>query len=261
MRILLTNDDGIHAPGLRALFKAASTKGDVSVVAPVSEQSGVAHSISVLEPLRLTDVNENGAFFGHGVHGAPADCVRLAVMELLDTPPDIIISGINFGSNVGACVFYSGTVAGAIEGAMLGIPSMAVSIQRGMVHDFDLAAEVAVEAIDILLRMQMEQRGEGIALNINVPARKAEELKGIKITRQGRAGAREGFQKRTDPYGRIYYWGKGELPPEDVRKGDDMSALQEGYVSITPLKCNLTDTELMGRLRAQSFELPRKKTV
>ena len=290
MRILLTNDDGVYFPGLHALHKAARALGSVSVVAPISEQSGAAHSISILQPLRVSDVYLDGQFFGRGVNGAPADCVRLAVKELLDEPPDVLLSGINLGANTGFCVFYSGTVAAAIEGGLLGIPSMAVSLQSSTqggtraptaggsdAPDFDLAAYVAVRLLDVLAEANANASGSPVVLNVNIPALPRSKLKGIRITHQGRTGVEEGFVRRKDPRGRDYYWideerggGAAAGPGEQDKIGtgntpisgacphfasEDMQALQEGYVSVTPLQCDLTNRGLCQHLHERKWKL------
>jgi 5'-nucleotidase len=255
LHILLTNDDGIHAPGLMALHKALRTQAKVSVVAPLTEQSGVAHSLTILQPLRVKDVHLEGRFFGHGVTGAPADCVRLAVKEILDDRPDYVISGINIGANTGLCVFYSGTVAGAVEAALLGIPAMAVSVEVDESLDMDFVAETAVKTLDILKAAHRAARKKAVVLNVNIPAVARGELNGVRITRQGRYGAEEGFERRRDPRGRAYYWISEEPAERSVEKGDDMEALLAGYVSVTPLQYDLTDQALHEQLSGGTWRI------
>ncbi len=255
MHILLTNDDGIHSPGLLALRRAAEKLGKVSVIAPISEQSAIAHSITLAHPLHVREVHVGGDFIGLGVNGTPADCVRLAVKELLKTPPDFVISGINPGMNVGFNVLYSGTVAAAMEGGLLGFPSMAVSLRRSAKPDFDLAAEVAIRAVEILKDAQRSARGEPTVLNVNIPAVPRAQLKGMKLTRQGRAGAGEGFIRRRHPRGGYYYWMSEEHPDDVTANEVDLQALREGYVSVTPLHCDLTSRPLFSRLRKRTWKL------
>lgn len=229
--------------------------GKVSVVAPVSEQSGVAHSITLVHPLRVREVHIGGRFVGLGVNGAPADCVRLAVMELLDEPPDIVLSGINGGLNTGFNVLYSGTVAAAMEGGLLGIPSMAVSLEHGAKPDFDLAAEVAASLIHLLKAARNAAGKDPVVLNVNIPGIAREQMKGVRITRQGRSGAEEGFIRRKHPRGGYYYWIGEEQRERVPAEHEDMQALRQGYVSVTPLHCDLTCRALYARLRRRKWPL------
>jgi 5'-nucleotidase len=257
LHILLTNDDGVHFAGLHALWRAVRELGKVSVVAPMTEQSGVAHSITLTEPLHVRKVRVGGEFSAFGVTGAPADCVRLAVKELLDEPPDVVMSGINWGINAGMSVFYSGTVAAAIEGGLLGIPSMAVSLQRvakPSAH-WRIAAEVAVRAMAILKAAQKGAKGEPVVLNVNVPGLPREQLKGFRLTQQGARGAEESFIRRKHPRGGYYFWTSGDLKYHTPHEEDDLHALNEGYVSVTPLHCDMTCRSLYGRLRRRKWTL------
>jgi 5'-nucleotidase len=235
--ILLTNDDGIHAEGLRYLRKAVSRLGRVLIVAPEAEQSAIGHAITLHEPIRVRKIARNGDFYGYGIKGTPADAVKLAVYSLLPRPPDLVISGINDGANLGINVLYSGTVSAATEAAILGVPAMAVSLAQKKDPPFELAVpHVKALAAKIL------QNGlpRGIALNVNVPALPATEIRGFKLTRQGLDKFDERYESREDPRGHHYYWLSGEVLPEQTDEWSDLHALNAGYVSVTPLFYDLT---------------------
>ncbi len=246
MRILLTNDDGIHAPGLGALHRELSPAYDVFVVAPETEMSAVGHSITIYSPLRVREVYKNSSFFGYAVSGTPADCVKIAVQEILETPPDIIISGINLGANVGVNVLYSGTVSAATEGAFLGIRSAAISLNTRKNPDFFVAARFAVE----LIKYISGNKGDpAVALNVNVPAVSADQIKGIAITRQGMSRFRERYDRRMDPRDNIYYWLAGEIQLDERLSDTDESALNKQMITITPISYDLTSMKEMERLK------------
>ena len=231
MRVLLTNDDGIHAPGLYALYKEIKKIAQVMIVAPETEQSAVGHAITLTMPLKVSEVYKDGKFFGFATTGTPADCVKLAIMTLLKQKPDIIISGINLGPNVGISVLYSGTVCGATEGAILGVPSFAVSL--GTFHNpkFTYAAEFARKLAGLIYKNSKNDR---LLLNVNIPALPREKIKGVKIAKMGITSFKEKFQKRTDPRKKVYYWLTGnEL--EKRSEDSDVEAVRKGYVAITPL--------------------------
>ncbi|MSR57656.1 MAG: 5'/3'-nucleotidase SurE [Planctomycetaceae bacterium] len=200
MQILLTNDDGIYAPGLEALARELTRLGTVDVVAPVVEQSGVSHSITYLEPLIVQDIYRNGRHFGRAVAGSPADCVKLAVLELCPTPPDLVVSGINAGANSGINVLYSGTVAGAIEGAFFGITSIAVSLAESEEPDFTRAAAYAVDLIEQLLALGV---APGTLWNVNIPELRPGWPVGVKTLPMGLERYGEAMQRRTDPHARL----------------------------------------------------------
>ena len=256
MKILLTNDDGIHAPGLMALFQELKGDFDLSVVAPESEMSAVGHAITLTSPLRIQEVNKNGSFFGYGVTGTPADCVKIAVQELLETTPDIIISGINLGANVGVNVLYSGTVSAATEGAFLGIRSFAISLDVRRAPDFRFAARFSREMIRFTIENDIKK---GTALNVNIPSAHAAEIRGISITRQGMGRYKERFERRIDPRGNVYYWLTGETPVEEEAHGSDTKALKEGMITITPISYDLTSRGEVDRL--QALPLPNFKEI
>jgi len=247
MRILLTNDDGINAPGLAALRSAVADLGEVVVVAPDMERSGVAHSITLAQPLRIRKVYHGHEFFGYGINGAPADCVKLACREILDQLPDMVLSGINLGANAAINVLYSGTVAAAIEGAMLGVPSLAFSLAETERPDFAEAAAIARELLEKLLTNWPPPHK---LLNVNIPGLPRSRLRGIRVTHQSASAYRELYDKRTDPWGRTYFWITGELTREFEREPEsDLRALAEGYISITPLHYDLTAYQAIRELR------------
>lgn len=247
MRVLLTNDDGIHAPGLMALYQELGKDFEVAVVAPESEMSAVGHAITLTSPLRVQEVFKNGSFFGYGVKGTPADCIKIAVQEILKSPPEVILSGINLGANVGVNVLYSGTVSAATEGAFLGIPSAALSLDTRQRPDFHFAARFSREVIRFMLQHGLKER---VALNVNIPAVPEEGIAGVTITRQGVGRFRESFERRIDPRGNVYYWLSGETPVENGARDADARALKERWITITPISFDLTCRDEMERLRA-----------
>jgi 5'-nucleotidase len=255
MRILLTNDDGIYAPGLRALWKELQQTAEVIVVAPATEQSAVGHSITLLTPLLIQEVfDDANSRIGWAVEGKPADCVKLALVELLDKPPDLLISGINAGSNAGVNVIYSGTVAAAIEGAFFDLPSMAVSLEYTKpVHlDFPKAAKIARRVIEGILQKKPEP---GTLFNINIPSLEKGDPRGVRVVPQGLQRYRESYDRRTDPRGRIYFWITPDIHcPADT--GDtDVMALADQYITITPLKFDLTDAPKMRDMQAWDWQI------
>jgi 5'-nucleotidase len=250
MRILLTNDDGIYAKGIEVLHKHLSKDNEVIVVAPETEQSAVGHAITLTDPLRVKSVDRNGAFFGYAVKGTPADCVKLAINELMELAPDLVVSGINLGANVGINVIYSGTVSAATEGTILGVPAIAFSINSFRDPDFEPAARFA--------RLLVRQVGEhGLpphtSLNVNVPAIPESKIKGVRVTRQGITRFVEKFDRRVDPRENVYYWQCGTTPPLDEDGNTDASALANDCISITPIQHDLTNYDFLESLRSWSF--------
>jgi len=246
MRILLTNDDGIYAPGIYALYEALKSEYEVVVVAPEAEMSAVGHAITLTLPLRVQEVKKNGSFFGYAVTGTPADCVKIAVQSLLEQPPDIILSGINLGANVGVNVLYSGTVSAATEGAYLGVKSAAISLNTRENPDFRFAARFSKEIIRFMIEADMRK---GTALNVNVPAVPPEEISGVCMTRQGTARFEDSFERRNDPRGNTYYWLSGETPVEDNNPDTDSVALKENKITITPVHYDLTCDQELKRMK------------
>ena len=238
MRILITNDDGIHAPGLAVLERIAKTIADeVVVVAPESDQSGVAHSLSLSDPLRLRKVSENH----FAVKGTPTDCIIMGVRKLMsDNPPDLILSGVNKGQNVAEDVTYSGTIAGAMEGTLLGFPSIALSQCYSPQGTFWDCAET--HAPDLISRLIAKGLPPGVLMNLNFPACAAGEVKGEVLARQGRRDAElMKIEPRFDGRGNPYYWIAFERPEFVIGVGTDLEAVAQKKISITPLRLDLTD--------------------
>lgn len=245
MQVLLTNDDGIHAPGLWALYHAFSSRYPVTVVAPDRERSAVGHGITLNQPLRYEKVQVNGSMTGYAVNGTPADCVKLGLAELLDTPPDLVVSGINPGANVGINVNYSGTVAGAKEAAMAGIPAMAVSIMApGNGHVVDVARCATT------ISVQMMARGlpVGTFLNVNFPNLPMHQIRGIRWSRQGTRVFAQQFEKRKDPWNRTYYWPGCDRQVGYGQSDIDGAVVEDRFISITPIKCDMTDYDALREL-------------
>ena len=238
MHILLTNDDGIFAPGLAAIYKKLTALGKVSVVAPADVMSGASHSIS-LEPLICQEVEITGLFTGFSVHGSPADCVKLALMELIDTtkePVDLVISGINHGANVGINVYYSGTVAAAIEAAFFRIPSIAVSAAFEEKMDFQAIAEHASSTIKKLIPMKQPN-----VINVNIPRLSQGKPKGIKVVPQATAGFEEHYIRQNENDGQTVYKLNGGAHRDESKAPTDTSALLEGFITVTALQFDMTD--------------------
>jgi 5'-nucleotidase len=239
-RILVTNDDGIYSEGLRKLAEACREHGDVIIVAPDREQSAASHALTLNRPLRLLQIEADEWI----VDGTPADCVNLAVLKLMkDARPDLIVSGINFGPNLGDDVTYSGTISAAFEGALLNIPSVAFSAVVGKHFSFDRCAKFAGDVARIALEQHRDPR---VVWNVNFPIG---EFKGVKIASLGTRTYTEGVIERLDPRGRKYYWIGGEPPVWHPGEGTDFAAVQSGYVSITPLHLDLTHHESLARLQ------------
>jgi len=238
MDILLTNDDGIYTEGIYALYKALSRLGRVHVVAPEAEQSAVGHAITMSQPLRVKQVYRRKRCFGTAVSGTPADCVKIAVRSLLKRQPDLVVSGINLGPNTGLSALYSGTVSGATEGAIFGIPSFAVSLGTFKDPDFRYAARCASMIAKGIIKHGLPK---GTYLNVNVPAIPAKKIKGIRVVKQGQAPIIEDFDKRVDPRDRVYYWLSGEVINLLDEDETDIACFRKGYVTVTPLKYDLTD--------------------
>ena len=252
MFILLTNDDGFHAPGLQTLYQVLSEKTghDLSIVAPEGQRSAMGHSITLFNPLFVREYPLAGRPQGKGyaISGTPSDCVKLAVQGELIPKPDLIISGINQGSNLGTDIFYSGTVSAAMEGVLLGIPSFAVSLANFEYKEFEHAAGYLAENLEFLLTL----KHQGL-INLNFPGKPRPEWKGIKVTRLGKAVYQNVFERRTDPRGRVYYWQGGTLI-KDYEEDTDLRAIQDDYVSITPVHSNLTDFASLAEWR-ETFRL------
>lgn len=233
--ILVCNDDGIFSNGIRALADVARDFGDVAVVAPDRQQSAVGHSITIMDPLRTTSFELKNGLVGTAVNGTPADCVKLAHDQLLKRKPDLVLSGINHGSNAGINIIYSGTVSAATEGTILGYPSIAVSCMD-FSEDADLtgAKEAAARAIEFVFKNGLPR---GITLNVNAPSG---PLKGLKWTRQADSRYTDEYEARVDPHKRPYFWITGRLQIFDEGDDVDINVLKEGIASITPIQYDLT---------------------
>ncbi|MET7030471.1 5'/3'-nucleotidase SurE [Sediminicola luteus] len=239
--ILVTNDDGITAPGLRALVRYMKEIGDVVVVAPDSPQSGMGHAITLDNTLyskKVTIDTENGGTEEYSCSGTPADCVKLALQELLDRKPDICVSGINHGSNSSINVIYSGTMSAAIEAGIEGIPAIGFSLCD---FSWDANFEKAGDAIKRIVREALDKgMPQGVVLNVNIPKLEGKEYRGIKVSRQARANWKEKFDKRISPMGKEYYWLTGEFELLDKGEDTDEWALANDYISLVPTQFDLT---------------------
>ena len=246
--ILITNDDGITAPGLQALYDALRDVAEVMVVAPANEMSAVGHAITLSDPLRVWEFEKNGRRFGHAVKGTPADCVKVAYWALLNGRRkwDLVISGINQGANTGIDIIYSGTVSAATEGAILGIPSFAISLATFQRADFSVAAEFARQMAELVLQHGLPP---GVFLNINVPPVPKEQIRGVRVTRQSLAAYEERYEVRRDPRNRIYYWLAGEKVGIEPDESVDDWAIRQNYISITPIHFDLTHYGFLDQLK------------
>ncbi|MEO6824529.1 MAG: 5'/3'-nucleotidase SurE [Nitrosospira sp.] len=233
MRILLSNDDGYFAPGLACLAEALSVIADITVVAPERDRSGSSNSLTLDRPLSLKK-SHNGFYY---VNGTPTDCVHLAVTGMLESLPDMVVSGINDGANMGDDTIYSGTVAAATEGFLLGIPSIAISLAGFSTGNFSTAARIATELVQ---RFKNNKFHQAILLNVNIPDLAYDKLQGIEVTRLGRRHKAEPVIKSQSPRGETVYWVGAAGPAQDIGEGTDFLAIQRGQVSITPLQIDLT---------------------
>jgi 5'-nucleotidase len=250
--ILVTNDDGITAPGLRTLIEVMKTIGDVVVVAPDSPQSGMGHAITVNSTLFVEKVMvDEGKQMEYSCSGTPADCVKLAVTQILDRKPDLCVSGINHGSNSSINVIYSGPMSAAIEAGIEGIPAIGFSLlDYSWNANFEAAKPYVKSIVENVLK---EGLPKDVVLNVNIPNLLKQELKGIKICRQARANWEEEFDKRTNPQGRIYYWLTGKFVNLDHGEDTDEWALQNGYVSVVPVQFDLTAHHCIQTLNTWNF--------
>jgi 5'-nucleotidase len=249
---LLTNDDGIFAPGLAALERALGRLGDVVAVAPATEQSGVGHAITFLTPLTAKQVFDGPRLRGWAVDGSPADAVKLGISQFLPRRPDIVVSGINSGLNAGINVLYSGTVAAAVEGAFFGITSIAVSLEWDEHADYDRAAAIAIDVIAELLRRSPPA---GSLFNLNIPSAALSGGRELRVVPMSTARYGEAFERRVDPRGRSYYWATNEPPPPPSPRETDVTALAAGYVTLTPLDYDLTHRTAIDTLAAGDWKL------
>lgn len=244
--IVLSNDDGFNAPGLRTLRSEIAKIDDVVVVAPETEQSAVGHAITLALPLKTRRVVENGEFIGYAVNGTPADCIKIALTVLLEEAPDLVISGVNLGGNLGTCAIYSGTISAATEARIMGVPAIAVSLDTFENPDFGPAAEFVRKLVPTVLKKGLP---EGVSLNINVPAVPKNQIAGVAITRQGKSRVIETFDKREDPRNNTYYWLAGEMRFNEVDEGTDCEMVSKNYISITPIHYDLTHFQTIDGLK------------
>lgn len=246
MRILVSNDDGINSKGIRLLAAELRKLGDVTVVAPDAERSAVGHAITLSDPLRVKEVREDGELFGYAVNGTPADSVKIAINALLPEPPELLVSGVNLGANVATDIIYSGTVSAATEGTIMGVPSIAVSLNTFVNPDFQTAARFARQ-----LAEEVHQRGlpQGTLLNVNVPNLPPEQIAGVVVVRQGRSRFVETFHKRIDPRNNTYYWQAGEMVVIEEGEDVDVAALRAGNITVTPIHYDLTNYSELENLK------------
>lgn len=252
--ILLTNDDGIFAPGINALRRRMEQEESMEIwsVAPDRERSASGHAITMYRPLFPIKVEIPGAQSPcYSVTGTPADSAKLAIEALLPRRPDLVISGINKGANLGTDLFYSGTVAAALEGPILGIPAIAISLNSFTSTDYSVAADFAA---DLARKVLAEGLPKGTLLNVNVPPLPKEQIKGVRITRMGERLYKDQWDRRVDPRGRTYYWLAGQLMELDNPEDSDVVAAEQGYISVTPVQLDLTRYDQLDRLRGWQFE-------
>ncbi len=252
LNILVTNDDGISSPGLFSLVKVMKNIGNVTVVAPDRQQSAVSSSLTIQKPLRVNHFYFEGNKFGYMVDGSPADCVKLAVTTLLPTKPDLIVSGINHGKNTSINVLYSGTVAAAIEGMLFNIPSIAFSVSS---HRLNVNLETSEYYIDKIIPIIMKiQNKESLLINVNIPAIEKEEIKGIKVTKLSDSRWNDKYEKRVDPFGYEYYWFAGTFETSNSPTDTDDGAINDGYISVTPIKIDYLHNDLYKKLNLVKFD-------
>jgi 5'-nucleotidase len=254
MRILLTNDDGLMAPGLQALRRVLPALGEVVAVAPDSPRSAAAHAITVSEPIYVRTVRFEDGADGHALSANPADCVKFAWAEVMGGPADLVVSGINDGANAGINVFYSGTVSAAMEGAFLGAPAVAVSLSRApqnAAQDFERAAQIA---LGLIRRALAGGLPAGVVLNVNLPPLADGAPKGVRVVPHCTRGYADRFERRTAPGGRAYYWMTGSVPAAGSDPDSDLAALAAGYVNVTPLRCDLTRHDFLEPVRQWRWE-------
>jgi len=248
MRILVSNDDGVKSEGLWALAQALRPLGEVVVVAPDRERSAVGHSLTFFSPLRVEEVHQEDGFAVYSSDGTPTDCVVLGIYDLmLPQGPDLVVSGINHGANLGDDLTYSGTVSAAMEGVIHGIPAIAISLAAIEEPRYDVAAQFAAR---LAARVHKKKLPPKTILNVNVPNVAPDEIQGVWITRQGESIYDQRLIKRTDPRGNEYYWITGSLPTGEPLDGTDFEAVFSNRISVTPVQLNMTNSAFMKKLRA-----------
>jgi 5'-nucleotidase len=247
MKILVTNDDGIHSRGIQALTKELSGIAELYLVAPDRERSGTGHSITVFDPIRVVRTSIPGVKQAWIVGGTPVDCVKIAIARLIEENIDLVISGINHGSNLGSDVLYSGTVSAAAEGVIMGCPSLAISLDSDRNDDdFEFAAQFTRQLVATLMRWGIETQ---TLVNINIPALARSEIKGIRVSKLGLRNYDNLFEERQDPRGNTYYWLGGGVLPEEQDPASDVYAVEHSYISVTPINLDLTNYPLISRYK------------
>ena len=237
-KILITNDDGILSKGIYALWEAMNDIGETFIAAPSSEQSASSHSLTLSSPLRVEILERKNGFKGWSINGTPVDCVKIAIRSLMKKSPDILVSGVNHGANLGNNIIYSGTVSAATEGMIMGVPSIAISLASYETDNYDVVKKYAKNIVTNVLDHGLPQ---DTLLNVNVPYCKSKEIRGLKITSQGNQYFIDEYEKRIDPRNSEYYWIKGQMIDEDQSIDYDGKAIQENYVSVTPIHFKLTN--------------------
>lgn len=254
--ILVSNDDGIEAPGIQGLVEELKKFANVYVCAPYRQQSAVGHSITIFYPLRAYEHYKDGELFGMAVEGTPADAVKIGVLFFFkDVKFDLVVSGINHGANTAINIIYSGTVSAATEGAILGIPSIAVSLTTFKKVDFAAPSRIAAKIIKKIWEDENISIHHGTLLNINIPSVEEHEIMGVKITKQGSSYWEDAFEVRSDPTGRDYYWLTGKMVIKDDSNEFDITAVSNKYISITPLHFNLTDNDTYEEIKEWKIDL------
>lgn len=246
MKILLVNDDGILAPGIQKLYETIKGLGDITVIAPDGERSAVSHALTLDKPMPVRQV-DTGTFQGTAVMGTPADCVKLALMELMSEAPDLVLSGINLGCNAGLNVIYSGTVGGAAEAVFNGIPAIALSLDTYTNPNWEPVLPFVRELVKTVIDKGLP---EGVLLNVNIPnVKDPEDIIDVMITEQGMAHWQEKFDKRIDPKGRTYYWMTGKKRERKEAETIDDTAIKNNYISVTPVQFNLTAYDKLDHIK------------
>ena len=246
MKILVTNDDGIYSSGILELWNVAKQFGHVTVVAPSTQKSAVGHGITIDNPLYIKKIDIDNGFKGNSVSGTPADCVKIGIKKLTKSIPDMVLSGINIGSNLGNNIIYSGTVAAAIEGAVSGIPSIAFSLDSSNPRSFETSKVVVHKVLTLLMDYAPPL---GTILNVNIPNCKLEDLRGFKVTFQGKQYFDDNFDERIDPRGHKYYWMTGKIIDQDKDLDCDGFAVKNNYVSITPINFEMSNIGYLNELK------------
>ncbi len=255
-KILITNDDGISAPGLRYLIGIMRNLGDVTVIAPDKPQSGMAHAVTIQTPLRIHEIAKEEGYEEYSCNGTPVDCVKLGQKVIMRQNPDLIVSGINHGSNSSINILYSGTMAAVLEGAMEDIPSIGFSLNDYSYYaDFSHCGDYITTICNNVLEQGLHT---GVCLNVNFPAKNDEVLQGVKVARQGRAIWDESFDERKDPHKRNYYWLQGRFVDLDEGTDTDQWAIRNNYVSVVPVHIDLTSYQSIKQLNDWDFSIENK---